>query len=255
MGVRDAFFGFYRAMRAIIAPRLVYSQATYEEALGEHVGEQRDWMDLGCGHRLLPEWRFEQEQSLASRARILVGFDYDFDALKKHRTITHRVRGDVAKLPFQAETFEFISSNMVFEHLKEPAVQLRELNRVLRPGGTLIFHTPNKWGYAVIFARLFPDWIKRHTAGLLQGRPPEDVYPAYYRINSERDIRALAAGAGLRVKAIELTNSVPTFIMIPPVVIFELLWLRLLMTRPFRGWRTNIICVLEKPANSAPASG
>jgi ubiquinone/menaquinone biosynthesis C-methylase UbiE len=247
MGVRAAFDGFYRAMRGIIAPNLVYSQATYEEALVQHVGEQRDWMDLGCGHRLLPEWRFAQEQQLAGRARMLVGFDYDIDALQKHKTITHRVRGDVAKLPFQSQTFEFISSNMVFEHLKEPDVQLRELHRVLRPGGTLIFHTPNKWGYGVIFARLFPDWIKRHTARFFQGRPPEDVYPAYYRINSEREIRALAAGAGLRVKELQLTNSVPTFIMLPPVVVIELLWLRVLMTSAFRRWRTNIICVLEKP--------
>jgi hypothetical protein len=67
-------------------------------------------------------------------------------------------------------------------------------------------------------------------------------------VNSEREIRAMAESAGFRVKELELVNSIPTLIMIPPLVIFELLWLRLLMTRAFRGWRTNIICVLEKPA-------
>lgn len=248
MGVRNAFFGFYRMMQKIIAPGLVYSQTTYEGVLTQNVGEQRDWMDLGCGHRLLPEWRFPQEQQLAARAKTLVGFDYDLDALKKHRTITHRVRGDVTRLPFRASSFEFISSNMVFEHLKEPQVQLHELNRVLRPGGILIFHTPNKYGYGVLLGRLFPDWVKRRAAWALQGRPPEDVYPAFYRVNSEREIRTMAERAGFRVKDLQLVCSTPSLIMIPPIVIFELMWLRLLMTGPFRNWRTNIICVLEKPA-------
>lgn len=248
MGVRNAFFEFYRMLRAVIAPNLVYSQTTYESALGDYAGHQLDWMDLGCGHQLLPQWRFEQEKRLAARAKTLVGFDYDLEALKKHRTITHRVCGDVAKLPFESSSFDFVSSNMVFEHLKEPEVQLAEIFRVLRPGGSLIFHTPNKYGYGVVLGRAMPDWFKIKAAWVLQGRPAEDVYPAYYRINSERLIRGLAESTGFRVKDLQLICSSPTFIMIPPIVVFELLWLRLLLTRPFRSWRTNIICVLEKVA-------
>jgi hypothetical protein len=57
----------------------------------------------------------------------------------------------------------------------------------------------------------------------------------------------MAQRAGFRVKDFQLVCSTPSLIMIPPLVIFELMWLRLLMTPMFRAWRTNIICVLEKP--------
>lgn len=249
MGVRSAFMTFYRGVQSVIAPTLKYSQAIYETVLESHTRDRKDWLDLGCGHQLLPPWRHEQEKQLAARARTLVGFDYDFDALRKHRTITDRVRGDVSKLPFPGDTFDLMSSNMVFEHLKEPAIQLAEIFRVLRPGGMLIFHTPNKYGYGVLIGLLFPGWVKVKLAWLLQGRKAEDVYPAYYRINSTSAIRQLAERTGFRVKEIKLIVSSPNLIMIPPLVIFELLLLRLLMTRPLRPWRTNIIAILEKPAS------
>jgi SAM-dependent methyltransferase len=246
LSVRDAFFGFYRKVQSIVAPKLKYSQLEYEAVLQERVAGGDSWMDLGCGHALLPPWRLEQEQALAARASIIVGFDPDLEAIRKHRTITNRVRGDASRLPFHSTTFDFISSNMVFEHLQEPEVQLAEIHRVLRPGGTLVFHTPNKFGYGVLLGRLLPDWVKVRMAWVLQGRKAEDVYPAYYRINSERRIRELAARCGFDVREVRLVVSTPSLIMIPPLVVIELLFLRLLMSRWLRPMRTNIIGVLQK---------
>ena len=50
---------------------------------------------------------------------------------------------------------------MVFEHLKEPKIQLSEIYRILKPGGTLLFHTPNSLSYGTILARIIPGFIKK----------------------------------------------------------------------------------------------
>lgn len=248
MSIRSAFLGFYKKVQPVIAPGLQYSQAHYEQALSIHIGQGKDWMDLGCGHSLLPPWRAEQEQRLVARAKTLTGLDYDFTALQQNRIIHNRVRGDVSKLPFTDNTFDLVTSNMVFEHLQEPQIQMSEIFRVLKPGGTLIFHTPNKYGYGVLAVRLVPERLKKILTWILQGRKSEDVYPTYYRINSSSMIRALAARTGFGVKEINLIMSSATFVMIPPLMILELLWMRLLMTDSLRSLRTNIIAVLHKPA-------
>jgi hypothetical protein len=41
-------------------------------------------------------------------------------------------------------------------------------------------------------------------------------------------------------------------VVFPPLVIFELMWIRALMTRPFKGLRTNIIGVLRKRRQPKP---
>lgn len=55
------------------------------------------------------------------------------------------VIGDLAHLPFRDETFDLALCLEVLEHLPEPLVALKELNRVLRSGGRLYFSVPMAW--------------------------------------------------------------------------------------------------------------
>jgi 2-polyprenyl-3-methyl-5-hydroxy-6-metoxy-1,4-benzoquinol methylase len=47
------------------------------------------------------------------------------------------------RLPFGNDAFDYISSHEVIEHVEEPAPVLRELARVLKPGGVCAIATPN----------------------------------------------------------------------------------------------------------------
>lgn len=57
--------------------------------------------------------------------------------------MVHLLLGNIIKLPFKEETFDIVTALDVLEHQENPAVALREIHRVLRPGGVLISTTPN----------------------------------------------------------------------------------------------------------------
>ncbi len=55
------------------------------------------------------------------------------------------VLGDVRTLPFEAESFDAIYSMGTVEHFADTEGALKELFRVLRPGGRAIIGVPNRW--------------------------------------------------------------------------------------------------------------
>jgi SAM-dependent methyltransferase len=135
---------------------------------------------------------------------------------------------------------------MVFEHLEAPAEQLKEIGRVLTKGGRLISHTPNKFGYLTLMARVIPEFVKDKMVYFLQGRIAEDVFPAFYRVNSVSEFRSLGNEAGFKVLEIRRTCSFPQFVMIPPILVLELIWIRFLMSKAGMLFRPYLIATLEK---------
>jgi SAM-dependent methyltransferase len=55
------------------------------------------------------------------------------------------VVADADKLPFESASFDGAMSTQVFEHLRDPEQGLREVARVLRPGGKLVLTVPGVW--------------------------------------------------------------------------------------------------------------
>lgn len=62
---------------------------------------------------------------------------------------------DATGLPFDDESFDAATSCGVLEHVPDPSASLRELFRVLKPGGGLyIYHFPNRYSYTEVLAGL-----------------------------------------------------------------------------------------------------
>lgn len=246
MTLTDALYRLYWSLERRIAPGVRYAQGDYEDRLDQAVSTGCHWLDLGCGHQLLPEWRTSQERELTARPASLVGIDPEYEAVARHRTIPNRACGDAGALPFRDESFDLVTANMVVEHLKDPSRQFAEIARVLRPGGRFLFHTPNAHGYPTLMARAVPDAVRGMAARIIERRPSEDRFPTFYRANTPTAIAGAAAAAGMRVEDIRFVRSNAMFWFLAPIAVFELLFLRMLGREHFAGLRPNLIVTLVR---------
>jgi ubiquinone/menaquinone biosynthesis C-methylase UbiE len=135
---------------------------------------------------------------------------------------------------------------MVVEHIENPTPALVEVFRILKPNGIFIFHTTNLLNYQTFLTFLISDLVKNKLIEFLEGRKEEDIFPTYYRMNSLKKIKKLAQMSGFNVPEFKLINSPPKTIMLGPVVIIELLLIRVINLKLFRNFRSNIITVFQK---------
>lgn len=98
-------------------------------------------------------------------------------------------------LPFEDAMFDLIVSEVVFEHIAQPEPVVRELLRVLRPGGYICARTPNKTSYAALATRMVPN--RYHARALTKISPTkqaQDVFPTVFKMNTVKDVKRLFAG-------------------------------------------------------------
>jgi SAM-dependent methyltransferase len=66
-------------------------------------------------------------------------------AQQAQKQATGVVVGVGERLPFAADTFDFVLSNEVIEHVQDDARYAAEMVRVTRPGGRMVIFAPNRW--------------------------------------------------------------------------------------------------------------
>ncbi len=101
-------------------------------------------IDVGVGNGRTLRYAEGQNHAIADRIRF-VGVDLSPRRLAALYGPEHwqLVRSNVEqRLPFPSETFDIAICEQVLEHLHHPDAALREMNRILRPGGLLIVGVP-----------------------------------------------------------------------------------------------------------------
>ncbi|MDN5715803.1 MAG: class I SAM-dependent methyltransferase [Janibacter sp.] len=108
----------------------------------EIVAEKRParLLDIGCGRGFLLDRL--GEVGLTG----MTGMDV-YDDVRSDRW--DYVRGDVTqRLPFDDQSFDCVVAGEIIEHVPDPDSFLREIRRVLTPGGTVVLSTPNMVSWA-----------------------------------------------------------------------------------------------------------
>jgi len=232
-------------MKKLVAPAVVGSQVRYGQVLAKQLEKRPRWLDLGCGHQFLPRWAWKPDPAIFSSLPRLVGVDGDFESLRQHPGLKDKVSSDILSLPFKDESFDLITANMVVEHVLHPEQMLREVRRVLAPGGVFLFHTPNRASPLVTLAACFPERLKRSLVGYLEDRCEADIYPTAYEMNTVRAIRQRSAEAGFHIESCELVVTEAITQRLGPLAFFELLYIRLTQTKPLERLRPDLIVVLR----------
>jgi SAM-dependent methyltransferase len=245
-GLRRLAYRAYWRVERVLTPGLRSSQYVFAERLVDVMTNRPAWLDLGCGRRPFPEWMPEHMRRVLSRVGHPVGIDLDRESLRDHDAYRDKLMATAEALPFADDTFDVVSANMVVEHVADPAAMLREIRRVLRPGGAFVFHTSNRRHWPLVVAAHVPERVKLAAASLLESRQPDDVFPTHYRINDERRVRALAADTGFDVERLDLLSTSAVTVVLGPVVLIELLFIRVIQHPSLAGLRSNIIAILRK---------
>jgi SAM-dependent methyltransferase len=104
-------------------------------------------------------------------------------------------QGDAATIPLPDNSFDVVTCQTVLMHLARPRDALREMLRILRPGGLLVCVEPNNfWNYLAftsltaaepveVIVRRFEFWLRYHRGKLAAGEGDHtigDLLPGYF---------------------------------------------------------------------------
>jgi SAM-dependent methyltransferase len=222
----------------------LFHDSLYRHAIRQYLRSGQRLLDAGCGRYL----KFSRELSGIAH---VVGIDLDSVLETSNKANPFAVRGDLGRLPFQSESFDMVITRHVVEHLEDPLQVFREFHRVLRPGGTLVVLTPNKYDYVSLFAAMTPHWVHAKLVSRIFRVPEHDVFPTLYRANTLSRLPKSLGSAGLVIREIRTLSHYPAYLMFSPVLFRVGMWYeRLTSLEMFRALRGTLLCISEKPAAS-----
>jgi len=139
--------------------------------------------------------------ALGAGAGEVVGLDFSERMLERARAKepgVEWVRGDVLALPFEDESFDSVTVGFGVRNVEDLEAGLRELRRVLRPGGRLaILEITTPRGALAPFYRLWFDRVIPLLGRVLPGGAAYTYLPASVRrFPAPEDLAALLARCG-----------------------------------------------------------
>jgi ubiquinone/menaquinone biosynthesis C-methylase UbiE len=107
--------------------------------LRDWINPQAGWLtlDVGCGPGLMPAL-------LAQRGCRALGVDFDPEMFRPDPLHPQVALADALRIPFPDETFDLVTASNLLFLLPQPEQALREMARLLRPGGQVVTLNPTE---------------------------------------------------------------------------------------------------------------
>jgi SAM-dependent methyltransferase len=152
--------------------------------------------------------------------------------------------------PCESGQYDACVSNYVLEHVSDPQAHLREIHRILKPGGCYVFRTPNRFHYVSLVAALTPHSFHHLVANRLRALDEDahDPYPTLYRLNSRSSVKRHAPPAGFEIETLDMFESTPSYgAASRPLFFAGLAYERTVSsTELLAGLRANLLVALRK---------
>jgi SAM-dependent methyltransferase len=177
--------------------------------LRQHLNREVVLLNIGAG----PETK-DPKRILRGEVRTVIGIDIDPIVLT-NRELDQAFIINSSRFPLKNAQFDFAYADYVLEHVEHPATLLAEVLRVLKPGGSFFFRTPNHLHYVSMISRATPHWFHRLVANRIRGLPQDvhDPWPTFYRANSARRIKGLAKQAGFSNVEMRMFEAEPSYLV------------------------------------------
>lgn len=135
------------------------------ESLGDSDLTEERVLEIGCGRGGFACWLAQRYPGVRLNA---ADFSATAVAMGRAVALAERLRGidwcvaDVLALPWRDASFDTVISCETIEHVTSPRRAIRELARVLRPGGRLLLTAPNYFS-ATGLHRKYREILRRET--------------------------------------------------------------------------------------------
>jgi SAM-dependent methyltransferase len=172
---------------------------------------QRDMLvlDLGAGEGKRGPLDFR------GIVKLVIGADPDSAiATNSHVDLRVVARGELP--PFKSESFDVIFADWLIEHLPDPAEVVREVFRLLRPGGHFFFRTGNLRHYSYTIAAHTPHCFHQLAVTYLRFAAADDrehAHVTYYRMNTRRAVRHILGLSGFLEDELLMVEPEPAYLM------------------------------------------
>jgi SAM-dependent methyltransferase len=194
-------------------------------------------LDFGCGRK--------PYRDLFNNVSEYIGVDYENEG-HPHENEDIDVFYDGKSLPFESERFDVVFSSEVFEHVENLDEMIKELHRVLKPGGKLLVTVP-----FVYMEHEMPYDFRRFSINGLSSFLKNNGFKVLAQHKSTKDIETLFQVIAFNIYSFYLNQNkyiklLLNFIFIAP---FNILGIILSFILPNRGrFYSNCIIVSEKAA-------
>lgn len=226
-----------------------------QSALQSHLNADSLVLDAGCGPGT---WVLDPHRP---RVRAVVGTDVCLPGAvtrmenETQSTIGQRrqrfpfVLGSLSQVPFAADTFDLIVCYNVLEHLPEPGSVFSGFQRILKPGGLLVFKTPSLHAPLIALSRMVSFRLHRILKKGMTGANEDEVFPTYYRCNTPETLQRYLSSVGLQRRQLAMMDQTYEFLAFSKLAyICGLLCSRVIQSGPLRSLGTGIVGVYVKPA-------
>jgi 2-polyprenyl-3-methyl-5-hydroxy-6-metoxy-1,4-benzoquinol methylase len=173
-------------------------------------------LEIGCGRGGFAAWLATQPDA----PRQVVAVDYSATAVQKGRQYARAQgltgvmweQGDIEGIAHPDAIFDTVLSFETIEHVPDPRGAVRELFRVLKPGGRLFLTTPNYFGTMGLYRMYLRLTGRRFT---------EENQPICHPVMLPLTL-AWIAGAGFRVTHVDAIGHYLPYPRRPPIRIYSL---------------------------------